>query len=94
MGFPPEFRVPGSDPKIVGKITIFPGGKTLRKNPEITQKYPELEARNFRVLTRNSEIFPSFTFNSEILLGSTDSENVRSLSRTGFILLFKFIIQI
>ena len=37
VGFPPEFRVPGSNPEKPGKIMIFPGWKTMRKNPEITR---------------------------------------------------------
>ena len=53
LGFPPEFRVPGSNPEKPGKITIFPGWKTMRKNPEITRK-------NFRIPTRNPEKFPGF----------------------------------
>ena len=48
LGFPPEFRVPGSNPEKPGKITIFPGWKTMRKNPEITRKFP---GSGFRVPT-------------------------------------------
>lgn len=58
LGFPATFRVPGSDPEVVGKIVIFPGWKTMRKNSETTLKFPELETRKvFRVPNQNSEVF-------------------------------------
>ena len=63
IGFPPEFRVPGSNPEKPGKITIFPSWKTMRKNPEITWKFPGSGFRvptrkNFRVPGWNPEKFP------------------------------------
>ena len=38
---------------------IFPGWKAMRKNPEITRKFPEPGTRNFRVPGWNPEKFPS-----------------------------------
>ena len=63
IGFPPEFPVPGSNPEKPRKITIFPGWKTMRKNPEITRKFPgsgfqPRTWKNFRVPTWNPEKFP------------------------------------
>ena len=55
IGFPPEFRVPGSNPENPRKIMIFLGWKTMRKNLEITRKFLEPGTRNFRVPTRNPE---------------------------------------
>ena len=82
LGSLPEFRVPGSNPEKPGKITIFPGWKTIWKNPEITRKF---QGSGFQPETRNKEKISGFqpgtrknfrvpTRNPEKFLGSNQGE--------------------
>ena len=58
IGFPPEFRVPGSNLEKPWKNHDFSGLENNAENPEITRKFPEPGTWNFQVPTRDSENIP------------------------------------